>query len=731
MKKLNLLIALLSSLILISACESEPSEDLQDSIVEATPETNGSVNPTALFDPSNSVIPFPNNLLFSGTLDLTLNIPVDDPADTTNPRVAINTLDGFSTNAPMTAGFSTSIDPATISGTSVKLYEVTLFASQTQPIAGPVIGVTKALQFGTEYVAALSSVDTTNSTLAILPTQPLMPLTSYMVVITDDLKTASGEAFAPSVTYRLIKSLSDPLVFGDPTIPGALQSLSEADLASFEGLRQIITTSEATVAASDAEIETSDIIQSWSFTTQSIGNVLTVVRSLVPATPPAVTLVASTVNLGAGVGKSPAGAANMFEGTIDVPYYLTAPTTGDPTAFLTKPWQAANAFAGENNLTNANPLPAKTGTETIPLLVSTPVDTGSFPPPWKTVIFQAAVQQARDDILAVADSLASAGLAVVAIDLPLHGIEPGKPYFQEGKERTFGVDFLTQVGENVTGTTPDGTTDTTGIHYANLANLQVLRDNLRQSIADLFALTAAIPTMDVDGGGADLDGTNIFYVGHSLGSIIGTTFLALEPNVQDAVLGMSGVGLAKIFDGSTVFSPILVNGLAPAGISKGTADYEAFVGGIQTVIDSADPVNYATTAATGRGILLFEIVGGNSSPSDLFVPNTVPDANDLTTGTGPTAAAPLAGTEPMVKLMGLTQVNTSQPVGAEDLKLVLKFTAGDHRSFLTDNADLLEDPDFASAEVTGNIRTGMATFLGSAGMGLTITDASIIQAPSP
>jgi len=29
----------------------------------------------------------------------------------------------------------------------------------------------------------------------------------------------------------------------------------------------------------------------------------------------------------------------------------------------------------------------------------------------------------------------------------------------------------------------------------------------------------------------------------------------------------------------------------------------------QTVVDSADPVNYATTAATGRGVLFFEIVG--------------------------------------------------------------------------------------------------------------------------
>ena len=87
--------------------------------------------------------------------------------------------------------------------------------------------------------------------------------------------------------------------------------------------------------------------------------------------------------------------------------------------------------------------------------------------------------------------------------------------------------------------------DSSGRHYINLNNLLVTRDNVRQSIADLFALTAAIPSIDVDGGGADLDGSNIYFVGHSLGAMVGTTFLALEPNVKDAVLAFGASGYAQ------------------------------------------------------------------------------------------------------------------------------------------------------------------------------------------
>ena len=399
-----------------------------------------------------------------------------------------------------------------------------------------------------------------------------------------------------------------------------------------------------------------------------------------------------------------------------MPYYLTASTgVNDPTA-LGSFWKGV----GGSFLTQYNPTPVETATETIPLLISTPAMSSK---PWPVVIFQHGITSDRTAMLGIADAMAQAGYAVVAIDMPMHGVGSSSPFYQAGNERTFDLDLVTQDTDgNITAAVPDGVTDSSGTHYINLTNLLNTRDNVRQSVADLFALTAAIPSINVDGGGADFDSSNIRFVGHSLGAIVGTVFLALEPNVDDAVLAFGGASVAKILDGSYTFGPVISGGLAANGVIKGTADYESFLGAAQTVVDSGDPVNYslnamgyAPSAAAGRGLLFFEIVGGNGSPSDLVVPNTVPDTNDAS-GTVP---APLAGTEPQLRLLGLTQVNTSQ-AGAADLLLTTKFVAGDHRSLLDPTAD---------AAVTTEIQGEAASFIATNGTVLTVTDDTVLQAP--
>ncbi len=698
---------------LLAACGGEPATDLQDSIVESTPATNDVVTPSAIFDPSGGVIPFPNNLLFSGSLDGTLEIPVDDATDFSDPKVAMNALDGFSTIAPFSSGFSTAIDATSISPTSVKVYEVVLSGP-----GGAVVAVVRQLAFGVDFFAAISSVDTSQSTLAIVPLLPLPEKTSYMVVITDDLLADGGLAFAPSVTYRLLKNLTDPLVFGDPALPGALRSLTEEDLASFEVLRQIITFSEATAAGSDASIEVANIIQSWSFTTQSIGDVLAKVRTDIrDAAAPASVLVDTTID-------SPLGAADIFAGTVDVPYYLTAASgVNDPTP-LGSFWKGL----GDSNLTQFNPTPIATSTQTVPLMVSVP----KAPMPvdgYPVVIFQHGITSNRATMMALADSMGAppAGIAVVAIDMPLHGLTGNETdgtegFFAGAAERTFNLDLVTQVGGSTTAAAPDGVTDSSGAHFINLSNLLNSRDNLRQAVSDLFALTFAIEGMSA--GGETFDSDRIYFIGHSLGAIVGTTFTALESNVRDAVFVFGGGSVPKILDGSAAFSPTIVAGLAAAGVVKGTPDYETFLGAAQTVVDSGDPVNHTAGAVAGRGVLFVEIAGGSTSPSDLVVPNTVPDGND----SSDTVPAPLAGTEPMLELMGLTQVNTSG--AGVDLTRSVKFVVGNHSSLLSAAADAFND-ETTNAAVRLEIQTLAATFLATDGGAIAVTDGDLLQVPAP
>ena len=97
-----------------------------------------------------------------------------------------------------------------------------------------------------------------------------------------------------------------------------------------------------------------------------------------------------------------------------------------------------------------------------------------------------------------------------------------------------------------------------------------------------------------------------------------------------------------------------------------------------------------------------------------MVPNTVPDGND-TSGTVP---APLAGTEPQLALMGLTQHNSS--TAGADIKVVTKYISGEHGSLL--------DPT-PNPAVTTEIQTQAANFLASDGAALVVTDPSVLQAP--
>ncbi|MBW6510907.1 MAG: Ig-like domain-containing protein [Desulfuromonadaceae bacterium] len=654
----------LSLLLLLTACSSNENVETELNI-----DRKGF---TAYFDLTAGVIPFPTNLLFSGSTDGTLNIPVDDPDAFSDPKVAMNALDGFSTVAPISTTFSSAIDPTTLTPATVRVFEVSVFTSPSLPVGGPVTGIVRELSFGREFFATLSSVDPTNSTLVILPTAPLKSSSSYMVMLTDGIKSIDGRSPQTSAHYLIAKT------------PNSLVGTAAEAL---EPVRQLVNYQEA--ALTGAGVDTDTVILSWTFTTQSVGVVLNAARTAATGAADNFVPIGTTASL---LGAGP-GLANVFAGTLDVPYYLKNADIS-PLDPLQSFWQGVSG----SNLTFLNPNPVATSTETIPLLLSVPA-TGSAP--WPVVIFQHGITQNRTNMLAVADSLANAGFAVVAIDMPLHGLPLGHP-LRFGAERTFDLDLVNNTTgaplDFAGGEMPDGA-DSSGTHFINLSSLLTSRDNVRQAVADLFALTDALTTMDYDGGGADFDISNIYFVGHSLGGIVGVPFLDLESGVKSAVLGMPGGGIAKLLDGSATFGPRIAAGLAANGVLKGSADYESFMGATQTVIDSADPINYATTVGTGRGMLLFEVIG------DQVVPNNV--MADAPAGTVP---SPLAGTDPLAFFMGLQKNSVTSTW--------LRFTSGDHSSILSPAANPL---------VTSVMQTAMATFLATDGTTFTISDDSVLE----
>ncbi len=644
-----------------------------------------------LFDPSAGEIPFPNDLLFGGSVDGTLNIPVTldaegNPANPSDPTIALNQLDGFSTVAPASASASEALDPATVAlGASV--FVLSLGADGTP----------------TPLDASQVAVQAIDNQVVLVPVQPLQSNTRYLVLLTNSIIGADGEPLEASLFYDLAK--------GDTPY--------EAGLAAFEPVRQQVAQHLQIAAA--VGLSADDVVLSWTFKTQSIREPLQAASDLVA---PSTLLLAPTGLTTSDANAALQGKADLYIGTLDLPYYLGVADASDPAsigAALSSFWQNASGSP-------VNPLdwtPVGT-TITVPVLMTVPntaaAGGGATPADgWPVTVFQHGITGNRSQALAVADGMADAGRIVIAIDQPLHGITDsssalyaGSTPFPTDQERTFDIDIVTEVtnedGSVTTTDGPDGNIDSSGRVYFNLTDLANTRGNLRQSAADLMTLSQSIGGMLLigpDGNpapaaslGLPLNTGNKSFLGHSLGGITGTVALSYDTSFQAATLAMPGGGLPYLLANSASFGPTVIDGLADAGIEAGSADFQQYLVAAQSAVDSGDPINHASTLAAdaSTGIHLIQVEG------DLVIPNAV-------------ATAPLAGTAPMARVMQLPQVDGS----VASNRVYVRFSAGDHGSILR--------PSDGSADGIGatvEMQTQTASFAATQGQQLPIANTAVI-----
>ena len=712
--RVRLSLALVLSLLWLVGCGGGSSVD------RATPQepaTNPGGDPitavmTANFDPAGGVLPFPNNLLLLGTTDLTLNPPVADPNDFSDPAAALATLDGFSTVAPWSFTFSRRINPSTVvPGSSVRLFEVQ-FAQGTIAVTG----VNRELVPGQDYFATVAPTDASGQTVAVIPLRPLNQMTGYMAVVTNGITDTDGNPATPSQTYFLTKR-TQPLATSAGISTDPL--LDNASAAALEPLRQLVNAQEA--AAASAGIARDDIVLSFTATTQSITPVLSVLRS--QAAPTSIQMAQACIPQAGCLTTSDVipgtpGIADLYIGIMETPYYGGIPSASNPTAPLTQFWRAApGAYVppfdqfglnpNSTNITVANPIPVETGRPNIPVLMTVPnAGSGQTRPAsgWPVVIFQHGITGNRSQMLALADTMASIGFATIAIDMPLHGItDPTSPLYVGNTpfapiagERTFDLDLQ----NNQTGAPgPDGNIDPSGSYFINLQSLLTSRDNLRQAQADLSTLALNIPFIDLTGDGlGDIDASNINFVGQSLGAMSGVPFLAVEDTVSNGVLSVPGGGIANLLAGSDSFGPQIRAGLQAAGVEPFSADYFQFLLIAQTVVDAADPINWGATTVLTNSVLLQQVAG------DAVVPNAV-------------EGSPLAGTEPLIRVMGLDAITgtTQDPMG---IRGAVRLLQGDHGSLLS---------PAASPAVTAEMQGQAASMVASGGAAVVIGNPDLIQ----
>ncbi|MFC4656722.1 VolA/Pla-1 family phospholipase [Rheinheimera marina] len=788
MKKLLLSFAVASALGLTGCGGGESLDDIKDDT-----ETGGQVQvplSRVVFDPSAGTLSVPNDLLLQGTNDGTLYMPGEKSPVTgaalaapnyADPSTALGALDGWSTQNPFSISLSfasgVSLDAATASMPgSVMLVEAVMgdpMSSDADCRAVP-RGVAckpvKKLTFGVDYISKASG-----NSVAVIPLKPLKSNTTYILVLTDQLKDSDGRSIAGSVTYELVRQ-----DIATKPLGSAAQLALQGVINSFENV------------VSTQSINKDSIIYTAAITTQSVQPVFATIKGLMGQTVgTAASPVLSLTNTGLTVAQaSPQLAAasplfqmaRLYTGTVNLPYYLGTPTEANPTAPLnvrwsarcdsgaiigmmsdaqktdaaakiTDPAQAANdafcdvASKGQlrdfgldtfRHLTKFNVIPKVNSVQNVPVQVTVPDETlvaslGVTKPAagWPVVILQHGITSRKEDMLAITGALSARGFATIAIDHPLHGA------------RGFG---------QMNATTVDATV------YMNLSNLLVTRDNLRQSIADILGLRLG---MNFNNQPGLLNTQDVQFLGISLGSISGVSAVAMANSstgnaqldafykMRSAALSVPGGAVANFLLESAAFAPTIKASIllgaggttaqgyidfatAQAGCGGAqTAPYAAcfkpfvqyltstgntaavaalnaaftqFAFAAQTVTDSGDPNNFASTfVATATPAYINEVVGnGADSLSDQVIPNK--------------AEMPLAGTEPLARLLGATAVNNvagTYPVTGTSLS---RFIAGEHGSLLRPTVPA----------VTTEMQTQTVSFLLSRGAGLSVANGAVM-----
>jgi len=650
--------------------------------------------PVTLFNPGAAQLPFPNDLLFGadGTLDvpITLDDATGEPANPADPAIALNQLDGFSVVAPISASVTEALDPSTVSlESTVRVFEVE---------ATPQGAVTSVVRELGPTELAVRSIGTT---IAIVPLQPLAPATRYLALLTNGIIGADGQALTPSLFYGLAKN-------GEPYTQGLL---------AFEPVRQLTQTHLG--AALLQGIDAADVVLSWTFRTQSVREPIQAAADLVAPTPLVLAPASGPTDGGlstSDVSERLQGKANLWIGTLDLPYYQVVASADDAGTFqaaVNSVWRNADAAP----VNPADWTPVATTTVTVPVLMTVPnaASNGGGQVPeggWPVTVFQHGITRDRLDMLPIADAMADAGRVVIAIDLPMHGIVDASSALNAEQtpfadtERHFGIDLQ---GPDASVPGPDGEVDASGTHFYTLTNLANARDNLRQATADLLTLSASLPNALVSDGmggavpaadaGLRLNTGEKNFVGHSLGGIVGTTTLSYDGSYLSASLANPGGGVPSVLLESEEIGPRIVGGLAAAGIAEDTPEFARFFVVAQTVLDSGDPIAHAPVLAddASTGLHLIQVDG------DRTVPNRV-------------EGAPLVGTEPMARVLSLPQVDQNTAGN----RAFVRFSVGNHGTLLGQAEN--EQEVAAAVEMQRQV-AGFATSLGQV---LPINDASVI-----
>ncbi len=681
-----------------TACDVVENGSGVDVTTQPVPEVT-----TASFDPAAQSFPFPNDLVKQGTT--TLQLPADNPL-----AAAANSLDGFSTVAPIIFPFSGPVDRKSFS-------DALIFVNITQGDhfgERPTVVVTcgdAGATFGTACDSAAN--------LVVTPVTPLRQSSTYLIALGPGAKDAKGQPVVASTTTSLLRATA-PLVDVDPATGGVAAIHSSllaglflspgetvADLTleettqllGLEAIRQsyailfgLLEQTLPGLGLLPAPVSRDDVAVMIAYTTESLtGEMAAIASSVHGADAPTLTVSSVTSPVDAALGGTPipvdlfpgfpSTALNPTVTELGLDHVVIDTTTGEPDplqsgvasgniaavvegTFPSRDYQGTKGYFHDDDGDGVLDYEAST----VPFTLCLPNATLFAGQAAPVVVFEHGLLANRHFLFAIADTLAARGIATAAIDLVAHGERVGdlvdNAKFLDGK-----LDF-----------TPDGQDDPSGAAFLNVSDLRILRDNFRQSTVDLLAFLEALsapgnadlatflghaPPGAVAAGAdglADIDGDSLALVGHSFGTAVAFDALALTDRVAEAVMVAPEANLTTQFFTSLNFQDLLNSGLATLGAPELASPEGVQLHALmQAIVERADPLAYASGVLSGalangaaKDLLLLEIAGDqtidNRVSEQLAAAAGVPVVTETTTSAN-------VGTQ----LAGLVRIGPSDP----------------------------------------------------------------------
>lgn len=559
-------------------------------------------------------IPFPDDLYLNADGRVEVGrLPSEEralPEYAAAQREALLELDGFSPNASIFFYFPPdSLDPSSLPGdpNASLLDESAVFLVDADPASPDAF----------RRVPVRTHWDAAEGLLALRPFDghPLVGGRRYAAVVTTGVRDDTGEPIGPGERFRAIRdALTAP---EDPV-----------DREAYDEYAPVLSSLASNGAPRDR------IAGLAVFTVQTIAQDLEDARALVWEGPaPVVTLDAAVAAgepldtlLGIPAVNEPGldglgGVAHrsigwLIHGHFSSPWLMSA--TVDVHGHFDR--GADGALVSE-------------GTDEVPFTLTLPVGAGPDVP---LVIFQHGLGSERSTMLSLADALAASGFAVLAIDIPFHGGRALGPGENDIRHNYGG------------GAGPDGFGDRVGldVYMSYLGVLDsdgpfppfhptYIRDALRQSVVDLMSAVRIVREGD-QGSIQALPGletlsfatTPLAFVGVSLGGIVGSVFVASEPEIGAAVLNVTGGDLVRLVERSPTFSELFFPLLTPQlGLTTATLtpDYPPSLHPeltiFQTLLDRGDSISFAPLLARRPTHLLFQM-----ALHDETLPNSATEA---------------------------------------------------------------------------------------------------------